>query len=177
MKKLLYLIFLFLTVGIFAQNTGQTFIDSLLTVLPDTKENKNRANILNALSKAYWRISDYSTAERYANDALRLSKKIKYRNGEAEAYKNIGDVNDFYGNYSQALENYFVSIEIFKEIGDKVGVENTYNNIGIIYWQKGNYPEAIKNYFNALKVRQEIGDKAGIINSNISIGSIYMEQR
>ncbi len=177
-KIILFVLLILSFVGVtLGQKQGKELIDSLKTELKTIKSETNKVNVLNSLSKAHWQTSDYGTAEKYARDALELSQNIKYRNGEAEAYKNIGVVNDYLGNYSEALKNYSISLEIYGETGDKVGLSATYHNIGVVYWLQGNYPEALKNYFNALKIREEIGDKKGIAYSNNSIGNIYSAQR
>ncbi len=160
----------------FAQKKGQELIDSLLVSIQTTKEDTNKVNILNQLSeKAGWRIDNYDTALYYANSALHLAEKLSFKKGIAFSYNNIGIVNDYIGNPTEAIKNYIAALKIFEEIGDKSAIANAYSNIGIVHYYQGNYSEALKNYFLALKIKEESGDKNGTTKIYNNIGIIYME--
>src|SRR5688572_14059687 len=66
-------------------NNKSDSLRALLQVATDTI----RVDLLNALGKQFW-MSQPDTARVYAFDALHASKKISYRNGEAEALRIIG---------------------------------------------------------------------------------------
>ena len=185
-KTLFLLIGYFISLSCFAQNTTtdgklNRTIDSLLNSLKTAKEDTNKVNTLNNLSKKITNTGDYEKAKKYANDALILSQKIKpiaigFKKGKANAYNIIGNIYYYQGNYPEALKNYFASLKIRIEIGDKKGISASYNNIGIIYEDQANYREALKNHYASLKIRLEIDDKQGIAYSYNNIGIIYQNQ-
>jgi len=156
---------------------GQTLIDSLLKELPKQKEDTNKVNVLNSLSKfGGWQIGNYDTALYYARNALQLAEKLGFKKGRANSYYNIGVVYYTQGNYPEALKNYFQAVKIQEEISDKKGIANSYRNIGIVYYAQSNYPEALKEYLSTLKIYEEIGDKNGIAYSYNNIGLVYAAQ-
>ncbi len=160
----------------FGQKQGQALIDSLQTELSKAKEDTNKVNVLNELSgEAGWEIGDLEKAQKYAQDALTLSQKIKYRKGEAGAYANFGIVYCYEGNYSDALENLFTALKISEEIGDKSSIANSYTEIGKIYGSQGNYPKVLEYHLASLKISEEIGDKSSIYSNydNIAIAYFY----
>src|SRR5690349_8831402 len=57
---------------------NQSTIDSLLNVLPTTKEDTNRAKVLINLSKLYFQ-SDPEKCFSYAQQALTLAQKLDYK--------------------------------------------------------------------------------------------------
>ena len=183
MKKIILFLFIvhcsLFTVCV-AQKHGQALIDSLLTQLPKAKEDTNRVNIFNGLSRELTNTGDYAKAKQYADDAMAISEKINlpdgshgFKKGIATAYNNIGGVYWQQGNYPDALKYFFNALKIFEELGNKKGIANVYTFIGNIYEQQGNYPDALKNHFASLKINEEIGEKIGIANSYHNIGIIY----
>ncbi len=154
-------------------------VDSLLSVLETTKEDTNRVNILNQLSKFDgWAFGNYEKGLEYALQAKVISENINpsYKKGIANSFNNIGATNQYQGNYLEALKNHLAALEIREEIGDKFGIADSYNNIGGVYYLQGNYPEALKKHFIALKIREEIGHKQRIAISYNNIGLIYQIQ-
>jgi tetratricopeptide (TPR) repeat protein len=154
----------------FAQNVK---IDSLLNVLKTAKEDTNKVNTLNELSKKLWQTGNFDSAFIHAENAKKLSVKLNSKKGIAIACNSIGVIYFYQGNYPKALDNHFTSLEIKEDIGDKKGVAASYSNIAMVYENQGKYPEALKNYFAALKIREEIGDNIGLVNSYNNIGGFY----
>lgn len=151
----------------------QTKIDSLLILLKTAKEDTNKVNTLNVLSKELINISDYAKAKIISDEALIISKKKFFNKGIGNALNNIGVIYKNQGNYSEALKNHFAALKIRKENGDKHGTAISYYNIGAIYYFQGEYLKALENHQEALKIRKEINDQQGIANSYLYIGEIY----
>lgn len=171
---LFVLLFVFFHLFSFSQ---QNRIDSLQKIVQNGIDDTNKVNAFNELCKIVgWQVGDYDTAKYYANSAQILAKKLLFEKGIATSYSNIGVINTGLGNYSEALKNHLIALEMRKHIRNKKGIATSYNNIGIVFHNMGNYTEALKNYFNALIIRKEIGEKIDIAISHNNIGSIYMEQ-
>jgi len=158
----------------YSQN--DTKVDSLLNELKKVQEDTCRVNTLNALSKHFIQISDYTKANNYAKDALLQAEKIHFSKGIAASYLNIGLIYTNQGDYPEALNQFRSSLKIYEDIGDKRGIADSYHMIGVIYYYQGNYSEALEKYTNSLKLNEEIGDKLKIANNYYSIGIIYSVQ-
>src|SRR5690606_31829385 len=90
-----------------------------------------------------------------AQKAKKISKKLDFKKGEANAYNIIGIMYAYKSNYPEAMKNFSAALKVWKEIGNKRGIADSYNHIGSIYEYQGNYPEALKNYFAGLKKYQK----------------------
>src|SRR5690606_13823806 len=91
----------------------QTAIDSLNGVLSKTRNDIDRAQLLNEISSEY-RQSDPKRMLEFGEKALALSRKINYRIAQGNAYLNIGNANVILGNYQQALRSFSDAQGIFE---------------------------------------------------------------
>ena len=149
-------------------------IDSLQKLLLTQKEDTDKINLLNELSKQLISKGYYDKAKKYVDNAVTICEKIGFKKGKANAYDNMGRVFMYQGNYPEALKNEFASLKIREEIKDKSGIAGSYRWIGYIYYWQGNYLDALKEHLGSLKIREEIGDKKGIADSYNSIGIDYL---
>ncbi len=94
-----FLLFLITSVKAISQNT---VADSLIQVFQKTKNDIDKAQLLNSIATAYG-ADNPKLMEDYAEKALQLSKKIKYRLAEGNASLNKGNVNIILGNYGLAF--------------------------------------------------------------------------
>ena len=150
--------------------------DSLKAVLKTAKEDTNKVNILNSLSRGYRNIQCLDTSLQYANVAVSLARILGFKKGEAKAFETKGLVYDNQGNYPDALKNDFACLKLREDIGDKEGTANIYLSIGMLYDGQCNYSEALKNYIIALKLYEGIGNKQRIAASYNNIGIVYSAQ-
>ncbi len=77
------------------------------------------------LAKNLFKDSDY-----YYKKALSLAEKIDNKEYMANALKNLGNVNYYSGNLSEAQRFYLKALELYKEINDYEGISRIYNNLG-----------------------------------------------
>ncbi|MGB3074972.1 MAG: tetratricopeptide repeat protein [Chitinophagales bacterium] len=165
---------------LFAQDQHTT--DSLLKVLTEAQDDTNKVNILNALSKQFWRAGNYDEGKNYSDKALSLAGSLRFGKqqgwvkGIANAYSNMGFIYRNQSNYPESLKSFSLSLKASEEGGYNKGIANAYNNIGIICVYQGNSAEALKNYWAALKIQNEIGNKQGSANAYNNIGLIYEDQ-
>lgn len=172
--------FALIIVGLLATNTlfaQQEKIDSLTSVINKLSSSDTlKAIQTNQLARFLAREMELDRAISYAQKAIKLSKKLKFKNGEAEAYNIIGIAHVYKGENKEALENLFLGLKKWEESGFQKGVVISYIHIGNVYDDLGNYPEALKNFFKALKLYEKIGSKEGIAMSYNSIGVVYKNQ-
>ena len=175
MKKLISALFftIFAAFGSFAQNK---MLDSLKNALGKAPADSNKANILNELGKLTV-FQDPVQAQKYAQEAEDLSKKIKFAKGEAAAYVLKAVVAHNNAKYVEAIELLRKALPIREKIGDKEGVANCYNNLGNNFYKQGDFVKSIENHFAALKIREAAEDKKGVLNSYNNIGLVYDSQK
>ncbi|HEY6978975.1 MAG TPA: tetratricopeptide repeat protein [Chitinophagaceae bacterium] len=160
-----------------AQLQGQPLIDSLLSQLPQAKEDTNKVMLLNDLSLTYYSINP-EEGLKFGKQALVLAEKLKWKKGMAYACKVIAG-NYGYGksDYAQALEYSLKGLQLFEETGDKTGTAKMLGDIGVVYWYMSDYPNALKYFFDALRIDEELGIKNEVAATLCNIGIIYNGQK
>jgi len=159
----------------YAQEQGQNLIDSLKTELKTVKTDTTKVNILNGLSEhAGWRINDNDASIDYAQQALDLATKAKFKNGMAKAHNNMGNAFAQKYNTKEAFKNYFTALELYKETGNKFWEGRIHNNIAITYKDLADYPKSIEYYTLAKKLATEVGDQTLIAETSIGVANIYI---
>jgi len=154
----------------------QNEIDSLLNIIKKDKEDTNKVNHLNFLSRNYADIGNFENALQYANEALHLANTLPNgtgRSGASSSYNNMGIIYMEQGDYPKALENYFKALKISEELGIKFKIAIQYGNLGNAYCAQVNYPKALEYYFKALKIGEELGDKNRVAIQLCNIGIVY----
>ncbi len=178
MHRLAYLLFIpaFLSIQLSAQEMpieSRTEIDSLLISLPSSNTDQ-KVDILLKISKKYLCYSIDSSKE-YARQALINAKQQNNDNNIAEAYKSLGGINYYEGNFNDGVSYYDSSLQYFSRAGDSAGMAKIWNNLGVIYQNVGNFHKAIDFYLSSLRYKLKTSDTLGIINTYNNIGSIYYE--
>ena len=181
-QKLLLLSFLLFSIIVNAQNSK---IDSLKLVLNKVKNDIDKAETLNAIADQY-KTSNSKLMLDYANQALQLSKKIKFKSAEGFAYLNIGNSNIISGNYPIAIQNFTLAQELFeneinansKDNNDlKKGLAKAYGSIGIVFSEQSNYAKALKFYLKSVKIYEDLQDDVKCAKLYNNIGVVYKSQK
>jgi len=125
---------LFVWISLFQKNSfaqGRK-TDSLLNLLQTEKIDTNRVNLYKWAAKAMY-IYNPDSAIGLAEQGLKLSKRIKYKSGEAYCMNEIANILTRQGNYPLALHYHLQKLKINEELNDIVGIATTNMNIGIVY--------------------------------------------
>lgn len=165
---------------VFAQPSVQKSAeaDSLRRMIPILQQDSMRVNVLNELSRYFWRIlSSYDSSLVYANEALKISERVRFRKGYADALYNIGIVCWRQDKYREALEYYSNSLKVYEELRNMSGKSNVMIAIGSLRSKQGKYDEALEYYFKSLRIKEELRDKDGIAVSLSTIGYTFSLQR
>ena len=118
MKLCLFNLLLIFWVNACAQRDSLK-IDSLKKVLQTEKEDTNKVNTLNELSLNLIYANAYSEVIPVADEAIALSQKNKFINGEATALSNKGNAYEGQQNTPLAREYYQKAIQLFSKTGNK----------------------------------------------------------
>ena len=154
--------------------TSQT--DSLQQVLKTAKEDTNKVNALNQLSKQLCLQGYDDSALVFSHAAKLLGEKLNFKKGVAQACTNTGTAYQDLGDDKSALKHYNDALKLWEELGDKTGIGNMYFRLALIYAGEGNFEDALKNHLAALRLRKESGDKKAVGNSYNNLGLLYHGQ-
>src|ERR1051326_2427819 len=133
MKKIVCNLILFCLIShLYSQKQGQARIDSLLQQMTKTREDSNKVKLLDDLSYLYKAINE-DEGIKYGQQALSISKKIKWAKGMAEANEMIGINYYSKSDYTRALEYYERALKISKGINYKLGIAEVTGHLSIIY--------------------------------------------
>jgi adenylate cyclase len=150
-------------------------INSLLTKLKTSTDDSAKVNTLNLLSEEFINAAKYDTAVSFSGEALRLSQRINFVEGEGDAYMQMGMVSFYRGTYSEA-NGFFKKAElIYRSLNYQKGIARTISWVGIVNLYEGNYPAAKELFIKAIEMQTEISDKAGVAKSYYSIGEVYQQ--
>lgn len=170
-KCISFLIFFFLFFAIsFSQNRHKT--DSLLTILKvDHLTKKDRAIALEELSFYHPKLD---SALYFANESLSLSKELKDKLLQAEAYEGISMIEQRFANNSQSLDAAFKALLIYQEFGLKNKEAAIHTQIAANYLSEKDYTFAIDYYKKAHKIYKEFSkSKEGETLTLINLGEAY----
>lgn len=140
-----------------------------------TKEDTSRVNLLLSLSKSKFSEAPDSAIQ-IATQAKELAAAVNYREGLANALKNIGIGYYYQGKDVEALDYWKQSLEVFKSIKDEVGTSNILNNIGAIYFNQKDLTNALTYYLQSLQLAEKTKDKLRISSALNNIGGVYFEK-
>ena len=169
---------------IFSCSFGQiSQIDSLIQKLSSFSElplsftnDTSKVNVLIAISNAYAQSEKDSLAEKYSNDALKISERINFKRGVAGAYTILAGIQDKKGDYKGEI-NYFSKILVIsQEINDKSGIARSYQNIASSYYNLGIFDKASEHFYKALLVWESMTNKKGIASTYNQLGLLFRRQ-
>ncbi|MBC7865004.1 MAG: tetratricopeptide repeat protein [Bacteroidia bacterium] len=183
MKTIFFIIlFSYISCNCFAQSKK---IDSLRSVLKNTKQDTVQVKTMNALAWEFKNIKP-DTSIVIGNEALKLSTKLLWTKGIAKTEQQLGWFTFLLGDYGGAITHYEKSVMQWEKLSasadksqsfaGKKGKASTIGNIGVVYKNQGMHEKALDSYFATLKIAEELGDKSLIANCITSIGVVYKEQ-
>ncbi len=177
MKRIPFLLELLVLSSFFSVLNAQTSeIDSLTLLLQQpSKKDSTWINLLNATALSLYEY-DNELMLSYANEALELSKKIRFVKGRAEALRILGTYHYSKSENSEAQDYFLKSLALFEEIGYSRGVSKCLNNIGRVHWKLGEYDRAMEQFEKSLRLAEELGDNSLISKSLGSFGILSAQK-
>ena len=111
----------------------QRELDSLKKLLQQhPKQDTVRVKLLNKLAYNYYN-TNLADLKIYGDLALKLALKLKYKQGVAVAYKNLGLGYLAANANPMALEYFDKSLKTFENLNDKLNSARVLNNMGYYY--------------------------------------------
>jgi adenylate cyclase len=159
---------------VFSQTRNPTLdkIDSLKNLANKEKQDTSKVNLFNTISYELRRVNAEEGLQ-FAERAIKLSRAIGYKKGEAEGNR-FGGINLYrLSQYDSALSYYTRAENLFVELKDDRGLSANYNNIGNIYLARSNLQDALRYYQNALAINEKINNQAELANNLTNIGNVH----
>jgi signal transduction histidine kinase/ActR/RegA family two-component response regulator/Tfp pilus assembly protein PilF len=155
-----------------AQKQGVDLLDSLKQKLETLKEDTSKVRLLGKLSFQYYRYNT-DTGILYAEQAISLSKKIKWDLGLAFSYNYLATNYAVKGVIYKALELFHLSLLKYREIGDKQGEAFILNNIGNLYRMQKDFPMALYYLHKAIPINDSLNSQVELSKVYNNLGFVY----
>lgn len=151
----------------------------ILEKLAEEEDNKNNAQIKNALARAYGSMgivfseqNNYAGALEYYFKALKIYRDAKREDIVARLYNNIGIVYKTGKEYDKALDYFRKALEVQRRIGDNTEAI-TITNIGNIYLSQDKNSRALQSFNEALAILTVHENKRGLGELYNGFGNYY----
>ena len=166
-KKLLYIILALICNLTF----GQQHTDSLLMILPELSGTE-RAVIQNQLSSIFSE-TDSSQSLAYANEAIGFAELNDDLPIKGMALYNKAESYYHFDDYSAALQNYDLALDVFKQIKDSANIGEILNSIGLVFYFKGEYNSAVETFFESLDYFEGQNLKGNVAHVYSNLGMVF----
>ncbi len=154
---------------------GNSRLDSLRNEIKYTKDDKLRATLLVECSKIVM-FKDRETASINAKEALSLAQNSNNIAGKADAYYQLGRIQQSAGDYKNSSHYYEHAADSYQEIGNTESQSNSMRKSGYVMAKEGDYAEALAIYKAAIEICEANGHpniKAKILSG---ISGLYRSQ-
>ncbi|QCX00232.1 tetratricopeptide repeat protein [Aggregatimonas sangjinii] len=121
-------------------------------IYKELNKDYNSGRMLYNMSLALTTIKDYTTAETYAIEAIKIFKPLKKHDKLYSCYNHLGIVSNNLKEYQKALEYHQKALEFLKKADyNSVDEARSKNNIGSVYLAQDRYELALKEFLEVLK--------------------------
>lgn len=172
MQRILLLLLLLLNTSLFSQNEK----DSLERVLAKTGQDTSRVQLLIRISRFY-DANDHEKATVLLNEALSLSKKLNFEDGEANALVKLGVISMEVNAYEHSDSCLQEAMKIATRQKDTLFLGIIHNNLGMVHYEKFDYGVALEHYFTAVKFLEGIHNESKLTSALNNIANIYFTQK
>jgi len=167
-----FLLIFFIVISFLHSPAQNKEADSLKRLLSITTADTTRVYLMYKISDAY-KNTNLTVAWEYADNALKLAQKIKYKRGEARSHTRLGNIFTATGQFDTSLAEHLISLKLCDSMHDDMGIAAAYNNIALMYTSRNltdDYKYAIENYKKAKLVYEKLNDSAKLTTVLLNIG-------
>lgn len=140
--------------------------DSLQSALQTEQQDSNRVSLLWKLAEQY-QFFKPDTSLQLSQQALLLARRIRYTEGESRSLAVMATAQYLLGNYSGALNNYLLKLQIEEKRNSTRNYASALNNIGLMYILLADYSNALRYLHRADsaihaaggEVKKELGNR------------------
>jgi len=165
-----------------------TFICLFCTLKSTGQFNKDSFKILHKSESYSKKIRAYlafgeTTGKQHFDDVIYIANEgvlIAKKNGDSftvgKLKRQIGESYYFKGNYNEAAEYFYRSIEIFEKLNDHQNLAESYNDLAKLYRKTRDLSRSLQNYDRAMEIFKAINDSAGIAKIYNESGVVFEYQ-
>ncbi|MDQ3682532.1 MAG: ATP-binding protein [Bacteroidota bacterium] len=166
--KTLVFTFLITRVMVVTGQETSNLNDSLKKSHADT----NRVKLLLQQAELYY-FSKPDSCLTLAKQAIELSQKLNFQNGEFKGLSVAGEALRFLGDFPRALEMQFKALYISRSIRDKGSEAASLSFIGVIYEELSEYSQALSYFYQAKKIYDALSEPVMSTFNLSNIGNAY----
>ncbi|HXC05178.1 MAG TPA: tetratricopeptide repeat protein, partial [Bacteroidia bacterium] len=133
------------------------------------------AEKIDGLNAEAWTLTRNNPAKAItlSEEALRLSRQILYKQGQAIAFRNLGASYVWVSRNEEALSASMSALSLFKELGDKENEATVYYHMGTNFSYLADYDNALKNYQLCYNLYERLNNQVGMADGLNGLGTIY----
>ncbi len=174
MKKVFFLLASLLSIHLSSLAKDEQQTDILLSMLKTSRDDTSRVGLLIRICCEKWKYAEYAEAKKFADEALTLSQQLRFTNGIAASYNQIGIVYWYVKDNENALAYHRKALTIYRQSGNQQGISEVLNRIGHDYADMPDYQKALDYFQQALELDQQLNNPDGVAKNTDLIGFIYM---
>jgi len=145
-----------------------------LRVLDSINDNEIRPKTLNNLSNLYAFLKDYSRAEKYSRECLRVSIENGNKQMISVVSVSLADALISQGKFEEVLSLLLKSKEIATEQKNLYILELVHLNLGSYYYlSENNYEKSIGEYLQALNYAKALGSDWEVMRITTNVSEVY----
>ncbi|MCW3101780.1 MAG: protein serine/threonine phosphatase [Bacteroidetes bacterium] len=130
-----------------------------------------------AVADAYIDENNAGRGFNYIDSALNRANAIRNEKFRAYAYNYAGNLYNYVGDVTKALESFEKALKINQKIGNAVGQRSVYLNRGNTFFNNSDYPKAEASYKLALTLNSLIhDDRSSLADIYNNLGSVNAVQ-
>jgi tetratricopeptide (TPR) repeat protein len=120
------------------------------------------------------RVNDPEKALEVTSEALSLSKKIKYKDGQSKSLGTLAIIFRLLGNFPLALEYNLKRLELVEQSNNQANLAGVLSNIALVYVNQEEYKKALPYYYKADSVVKTL-DRVDDVKYKIALntGDVY----
>jgi diguanylate cyclase (GGDEF)-like protein len=108
-----------------------------------------------------------------AEQALEHSRRIGYKDGEAQALRSLGVAHYLQANHEEAFAALTRGRDLAHQLDDWVTERDCLNYLGAVYSMLGELDSALENVEQAYQASLQLGDPGGVSASLNNLGNLY----
>jgi two-component system, sensor histidine kinase and response regulator len=147
-------------------------IDSIKYLISNSKADTSKIILINKIAILEMDINPKSALE-YSSQALSLSEKLGWKNGQAETRNNMGVIYTRLGDPGAALKNYQEALFLNRQLENKSAEAKNIANIGLAYGDLAEYDKSLEYSKQALEMYRNQGNKTGEARCLTNLGYVY----
>lgn len=168
-----YILFVIVAVSTATLSNAQVKLDSLETALRKPESDSVKIVLLNKLTDGYLFV-DFTKAEAFANESMKLSEEKDWAWAKSESYKRMSVLATLHGNYTTALKYDNQRLPLTISLKDSAQIANALNVLGNTYFNLGEYDDSYYYFTQSYRARPR-ADSLQLTIALHNVGTVFKE--